>query len=97
MKRFLIKWKVRLQVAYALFALIGMPYLVSVQLQEQLSGIGIHIPFIFIIFVGLLGLMLVGWLYEVTGLFSAENGFVFEQNIEWNKMKDNLQNKGEKL
>ena len=91
-KKCLIKWQLRIATAVAIFALAGMPYLVGVQIQEQLEAINIHVPFLIIIIVGILGMAIVGYYYEKLGLFAIYQGIVLEMNTEWQEQKKNRKN-----
>jgi len=76
---------VRLQVATGMFGLFGMPYLVAVQLQQQLSKIGINISFIIIMICGIAGLLTIGFLYDKLGFLEKEQGYILQRNSEWQK------------
>ena len=76
-----------MQIAGSLFSIFGMPYLVAVTLHKQLIDAGINLPFPAIMIVGIIGLLTVGWLYDITGMWSKENGYSFKRNEEWNKMR----------
>jgi len=84
-KHFLVKWKIRFQLAASVFSMFGVPYLVAVQAQEQLLKIGIVIPFLAIMISGIVGLLIVGYFYDELGFFTQENGYTLERNYEWQK------------
>lgn len=84
-KDFLIKWKVRFGAAASIFGMVGVPYLVAVQAQRQLGEFGVVVPFFLIMFIGIVALLVVGYLYDELGYFSSENGYCLQKNNEWSK------------
>jgi len=84
----LVQWKVRLAVAGAMLSLVGMPYLVAVQVQEQLLKVGVVLPFWVIILSGLFILLLVGYVYDKSGLFEREQGYLFLRNNQWQQFME---------
>jgi len=87
-KSFLVKWKVRLGAAGGIFSMVGIPYLVALQVQSQLQKVGVVLPFIYILIFGLIVLFVIGWGYDHYGFFSSENGYCLTRNEAWERRNE---------
>lgn len=88
----------RFKYAMNFFNMFGMPLLVAKAIQELMLDIGIDIPFILLFGVGLVAIIILGWIFDKMGFIREELSFQGRRNQELQDIKamlkkdDNIRN-----
>ena len=84
--------KVRTNHSVGYLNLFGVPLLIADLIQDKLLLLGIELPFIIIVVVGIIGILIIGFMFDRIGLQEAEISYTSKRNKYLTEIRDSIKN-----